>query len=420
MALSDFALCSLLFCIEVIATSNEYDAKSGPAIDKSQWVDPGDMMNFDIIRNEMHSLDDSRDIHSQTKYYDTELELMSTEKPSNCNNDMILSYLKQFIAKLALKMDVELDNKSTEKLLMFDATLLIDEKFTYVLRKFRSQDRISIHSLQETFDEILEIMKNVRKREYVSEQASAWVTATDFFRDNLLILQVLQLSLILSFLTVKLIGCSFKRIFFYCLCLAFLSSFVITWIRLCYEKSAAQSGQLFESLTSNRKDNDWKSFFTRPFKSFFSFGPESQITKLEKAKIHPALHVTPLKALSVTISEAILAPSQILGQNLALFFTALLNEMPGVIWLPMLIFTGIICLACLFFFCGYKMSAFYGLLRFEPSNQNERVIEAIGKSIKNVASDVNCVILNHNQSETKNLKLRCKSFSDLRFIERSD
>lgn len=142
----------------------------------------------------------------------------------------------------------------------------------------------------------------------------------------------------------------------------FILSVGVTYYRLIEEKRAEKEA----AILSNDEKYCYKTVDSSSYyganifgllKDWFSFERSDRCAEYrKKTSIDPFFKVTIGQAISVTLTETVLAPMKQIGRFMAEFFAALLNELPIHAWLPVLISIFVFIMTAFFFSRGYMVT----------------------------------------------------------------
>lgn len=349
--------------------------------DKSEWIDPGDMLNFDS-----HYVQRDPDSHNKVKLtmqHNCNLNAKIEQELQECKihlKELVLKYescqtdkdskpladepyFKQYVRTFLNYLEKQLPSSLNEDM-SFAAVLQLSPDQISILRKFTE----SSGSLQDASSVLSDMIQEVRITSHLDAKTESWESLV------VMVSMVFQVacSIAASILSIKLISSlhlSWGQLFVKILIFLFIISIGWTWVHL-YKKAVAEkvSNAMKEIPTECKPgDTSWQHNLFDWFTSSFTFQEDKCAKYHENFIVDPFWEVTPTQAVAITMTKFILEPAGHMGQAINKFFHGLLHGLPAQLWPVALIIVLFLTVFILIMGCGYKVRIPF-FLSIEPTH----------------------------------------------------
>ncbi|XP_076313702.1 uncharacterized protein LOC143226527 isoform X1 [Tachypleus tridentatus] len=403
-----------------IPTKEEMNQWFGPTDEvRNGWVDPHVMFDYDRNAINRDRINNIKRYTDETQFQDEDLkkndkgdvksnenlgEIKNNTKLCNCHNlqndlnnckKSILENTKGF-CKCEYIYLKRLVNKLLNKFKPFDFKLKNSREIQINVRL--SSNYIEAFNLFVEYPDkyIYELDQNLSElisRSTVSEQhviKESWLE----FVYRVIWLSELTIPVLCFFgfvlLKVHFMNKSWFQIIVRSLAIIFIVSFCIDWIylykvQLAKKHASLSHGSVPEECSTS--DMTWWQSLKAWFKSGLTV-EENPCEKYYKSiLVDPFWEVTPLMALSESISKFVLHPAGLLGTHIGRFTRLLYLEIPSFLWLPVTVFIFII--VCLIFVVcfGYRVHFPFFLGTLEPVYRNTEALHLPARLLSKVSME---------------------------------
>lgn len=376
---------TLFNCINrIISIKDKHCNEFFESCDKKDVVDPFDMFGEEIEENHKNAKNKilTKTIHQESKQVTSALISKSDENVTSCSCEELSYCQKNLKEKIKRTSDCENDflylKRTIKKMVNKYGSLGIDKSdTTFIKITIRNSDIDIMNSFNvkpcdriQELDGILSEMIN---------SAEIYNPLNDKNYDKILFLEseyiIISIAVFIQITILWYISLHFpiRKIVSVISMFLFIINVAWHWIYLVkkeYSNLYAELDKTNLPLSCHPEQLSWGNFIRLWFSNDFSF--DKQCKKyFENIHISPMLKITPMMAVSETVSQLILHPFQILGENIGLFYQKLFSQLSWYLKLPVGIFIVLFMFMLLIMLFGYRIRLPFFLGSIEPASSSK-------------------------------------------------